>query len=181
MTANTIHFEHKAPCKSRNRGHRSFSGKTRKIYFLQKFQGKPAKKYLQKFFLDFFSSKMAGTRFLHYSPIPTHLHYTSTLFFVPADTEAITDKMQDLAAEDDMIDAPAKATALIESSHDVVVTLADPNADPKAALYAATTFEDLKLRPELLKGIYAMGYKKPSKIQAKALPLLMSQPYVCRS
>jgi len=32
------------------------------------------------------------------------------------------------------------------------------------------------LREELLKGVYAMGYQKPSKIQATALPLLLSDP-----
>jgi ATP-dependent RNA helicase DDX19/DBP5 len=34
-------------------------------------------------------------------------------------------------------------------------------------------FEDLKLRPELLKGVYAMGFNKPSKIQETALPLIL--------
>lgn len=31
---------------------------------------------------------------------------------------------------------------------------------------------------ELLKGIYDMGFSKPSKIQERALPLLLSNPYV---
>lgn len=36
--------------------------------------------------------------------------------------------------------------------------------------------------PDLLKGIYAMGFNKPSKIQERALPLLLSNPWVaCRS
>jgi superfamily II DNA/RNA helicase len=32
--------------------------------------------------------------------------------------------------------------------------------------------------PNLLKGIYAMKFQKPSKIQERALPLLLQNPYV---
>lgn len=32
--------------------------------------------------------------------------------------------------------------------------------------------------PDLLKGIYAMGFNKPSKIQERALPLLLANPCV---
>jgi superfamily II DNA/RNA helicase len=31
--------------------------------------------------------------------------------------------------------------------------------------------------PNLLKGIYAMKFQKPSKVQERALPLLVSNPY----
>lgn len=31
---------------------------------------------------------------------------------------------------------------------------------------------------DLLKGIYDMGFSKPSKIQERALPLLLANPYV---
>lgn len=88
----------------------------------------------------------------------------------------ITDRVEEMAPleEDDV--PTVKPSQLIESTHDVIVTLADPNADPKAALYSAASFEDLQLRPELLKGVYAMGFQKPSKIQGKALPLLMTKP-----
>ncbi|CAG8565945.1 13141_t:CDS:2 [Funneliformis caledonium] len=64
-----------------------------------------------------------------------------------------------------------KHNALQESSHDVVVTRVDD--DP---ILSVTTFEDLKLNENLLKGIYEMGFTKPSKIQAKALPLLIKTP-----
>jgi ATP-dependent RNA helicase DDX19/DBP5 len=30
--------------------------------------------------------------------------------------------------------------------------------------------------PDLLKGVYAVGFKKPSKIQEKALPMLLNNP-----
>ena len=34
---------------------------------------------------------------------------------------------------------------------------------------------------DLLKGIYNMGFSKPSKIQERALPLLLKDPCVCRT
>lgn len=78
------------------------------------------------------------------------------------------------------------------------VTLADQQADPNSPLFSAKSFEDLNLcvqrmvdvpsrladsnehcsHPNLLKGIYKMGYQKPSKIQEKALPLLLQNPSV---
>jgi ATP-dependent RNA helicase DDX19/DBP5 len=87
--------------------------------------------------------------------------------------------MDDLKAapssvEDDEI--PAKATQLIDSTHEVIVKLADPHADPKASLFAASTWEELQVKADLLKGLYAMNFQKPSKIQGKALPLLMAKP-----
>ncbi|KAK0547014.1 RNA helicase required for poly(A+) mRNA export [Tilletia horrida] len=69
-----------------------------------------------------------------------------------------------------------KPTELRESSYDVMVTLADQQADPNSPLYSAKTFEQLGLHEDLLKGIYAMKYQKPSKIQERALPLLLQNP-----
>lgn len=70
-----------------------------------------------------------------------------------------------------------KATDLLgDISSNVQVTLADRQADPNSPLYSAQSFEDLHLSPELLKGVYKMGFQKPSKIQEKALPLLLSDP-----
>uniref|UniRef100_A0A131XF06 RNA helicase n=1 Tax=Hyalomma excavatum TaxID=257692 RepID=A0A131XF06_9ACAR len=48
--------------------------------------------------------------------------------------------------------------------------------DPKSPLYSIKTFEELKLRPELLKGVYASGFDLPSKIQETALPTLLADP-----
>jgi ATP-dependent RNA helicase DDX19/DBP5 len=41
---------------------------------------------------------------------------------------------------------------------------------------AVKSFEQLGLSQELLKGIYAMGFEKPSKIQETALPMLLQNP-----
>ena len=49
-------------------------------------------------------------------------------------------------------------------------------ADPNSPLYSAKSFDELGLAPELLKGIYAMKFQKPSKIQERALPLLLHNP-----
>lgn len=43
---------------------------------------------------------------------------------------------------------------------------------------SASSFEDLNLSPELLKGLYVdMKFQKPSKIQAISLPMILTPPY----
>ncbi|EIW57287.1 DEAD-domain-containing protein [Trametes versicolor FP-101664 SS1] len=71
---------------------------------------------------------------------------------------------------------PDAVTDLIKSTFEVAVTLADQQADPNSPLFSAKTFEELGLHQDLLKGIYDMGFSKPSKIQERALPLLLSNP-----
>ncbi|XP_033338934.1 putative ATP-dependent RNA helicase Dbp80 [Megalopta genalis] len=48
--------------------------------------------------------------------------------------------------------------------------------DPASPLYSVKTFEALHLKPALLKGVYAMGFNAPSKIQETALPTLLADP-----
>ncbi|KAG7221670.1 hypothetical protein INR49_000037 [Caranx melampygus] len=48
--------------------------------------------------------------------------------------------------------------------------------DPTSPLYSVKTFEELRLKPELLKGIYNMGFNRPSRIQENALPMMLAQP-----
>ncbi|VDO07427.1 unnamed protein product [Rodentolepis nana] len=45
--------------------------------------------------------------------------------------------------------------------------------DPSNPLHSVKTFQDLNLDPQLLKGIAALGFNKPSAIQEKALPYLI--------
>lgn len=47
--------------------------------------------------------------------------------------------------------------------------------DAKSPLYSTQGFEDadLQLTPELLKGVYAMKFKRPSRIQATTLPIII--------
>ncbi|XP_075211502.1 putative ATP-dependent RNA helicase Dbp80 [Lycorma delicatula] len=61
---------------------------------------------------------------------------------------------------------------LIVSKHDIEVQ----RKDPTSPLYSVKTFEALNLKPELLKGVYEMGFNAPSKIQETALPTLLADP-----
>ncbi|KAJ3079760.1 RNA helicase required for poly(A+) mRNA export, partial [Physocladia obscura] len=78
--------------------------------------------------------------------------------------------------------AAAKHTRLIDTDGGaedggVRVTLGDAAAD--ATLYqgdGATSFEDLGLGAPLLRGIYGMGFERPSRIQQRALPVLLADP-----
>lgn len=68
------------------------------------------------------------------------------------------------------------SVGVIEPDSDVSVKLADAQADPNNPLYSIKTFEQLGLDETILKGIYQMRFTKPSKIQERALPLLLSDP-----
>lgn len=70
-----------------------------------------------------------------------------------------------------------QASALVDNKHEVQINLAQQWGDVSAPLSQVTSFEDLELPPEILKGVYAMNFQKPSKIQASALPLLMKPPF----
>lgn len=65
---------------------------------------------------------------------------------------------------------------LVENVHQVQVKLADLQADPSSPLYSAATFEELHIPEPILKGLYAMKFNRPSKVQEKALPLLLTNP-----
>lgn len=90
----------------------------------------------------------------------------------PADTNAVRSSP---AAEEP--ERKSKASELLENlSHQVEIKLADQQADPNSPLYSAKSFDDLNLEPALLKGLYRMGFQRPSKIQERALPLLLQNP-----
>eukprot|EP00184_Porphyridium_aerugineum_P006752 CAMPEP_0184701164 /NCGR_PEP_ID=MMETSP0313-20130426/18408_1 /TAXON_ID=2792 /ORGANISM="Porphyridium aerugineum, Strain SAG 1380-2" /LENGTH=87 /DNA_ID=CAMNT_0027161125 /DNA_START=7 /DNA_END=266 /DNA_ORIENTATION=+ len=38
----------------------------------------------------------------------------------------------------------------------------------------AESFESMKLRPDILRGLFSHGYERPSPIQVKALPAMLS-------
>ena len=84
---------------------------------------------------------------------------------------------QDSRAQDDGTAASQGKVAddlNIKEEKEVVVQLADGIS---SELYVGvSSFEDLGIDQELLKGVYGMGFKKPSKIQEKALPLLLMNP-----
>ncbi|KAJ7455233.1 P-loop containing nucleoside triphosphate hydrolase protein [Mycena galericulata] len=82
----------------------------------------------------------------------------------------------DAAPKADEKAQPGPNSDLIKSTFDVHVTLADQQGDPNSPLFSAKTFEELGLHQDLLRGIYDMGFSKPSKIQERALPLLLANP-----
>lgn len=61
---------------------------------------------------------------------------------------------------------------LVDNKNDLIIQRSDPNSP----LYSVKKFEDLRLNPNLLKGVYAMGFNAPSKIQESALPMLIAHP-----
>ncbi|KAL9006812.1 MAG: hypothetical protein Q9188_000423 [Gyalolechia gomerana] len=67
---------------------------------------------------------------------------------------------------------------LSEPSYEVNVKLSDVQADPNNPLFSIKNFNELGLSENIIKGIYEMRFVKPSKIQEKALPLLLANPPV---
>ena len=57
--------------------------------------------------------------------------------------------------------------SLVENKNDLEIQRKDPNCP----LYSVKSFEELNLQPNLLKGVYAMGFNAPSKIQVLVLLL----------
>jgi len=54
--------------------------------------------------------------------------------------------------------------------------LEDDGTNPQSPLHSVKTFEELKLEAQLLNGIYYMGFRRPSRIQERALPQLLAYP-----
>ncbi|XP_055747690.1 ATP-dependent RNA helicase DDX19A isoform X2 [Salvelinus fontinalis] len=63
-------------------------------------------------------------------------------------------------------------TSLVNTTNQVEVLQRDPNSP----LYSVKTFEELRLKDELLRGVYDMGFNRPSKIQENALPMMLAEP-----
>jgi len=62
--------------------------------------------------------------------------------------------------------------SLVENKNDLEIQRKNPNCP----LYSVKSFEALNLQANLLKGVYAMGFNAPSKIQETALPTLLADP-----
>ncbi|KAJ5683479.1 hypothetical protein N7462_006644 [Penicillium macrosclerotiorum] len=65
---------------------------------------------------------------------------------------------------------------LQEPDYTVEVKLSDLQADPNNPLFSVKSFEQLGLDERILKGLSTMNFRQPSKVQERALPLLMSNP-----
>uniref|UniRef100_A0A3B3S3M7 RNA helicase n=1 Tax=Paramormyrops kingsleyae TaxID=1676925 RepID=A0A3B3S3M7_9TELE len=90
-----------------------------------------------------------------------------------------TDDDGDKPDEDDKEDRAAQSllnklirSNLVNTTNQVEVLQRDPNSP----LYSVKSFEELRLKSQLLQGVYAMGFNRPSKIQENALPMMLAEP-----
>ncbi|KAK2739940.1 RNA helicase required for poly(A+) mRNA export [Myotisia sp. PD_48] len=67
-------------------------------------------------------------------------------------------------------------SALQDSEYTVNVKLSDQQADPNNPLYSIKDFDELGLDQAIVQGLRGMNFRRPSKIQERALPLLMQNP-----
>jgi len=65
---------------------------------------------------------------------------------------------------------------LVDNEYEVEVKLSDLQNDQESPLYSVSSFEELGLSKAINDGLLAMNFKKPSKIQERALPLMLSNP-----
>ncbi|EQK98921.1 DEAD-like helicase [Ophiocordyceps sinensis CO18] len=73
---------------------------------------------------------------------------------------------------DDAVDGPG----LHEPEWDVEVSLSELQNNEATPFHSATTWQDLGLSEPILKGLLALNFLKPSKVQGKSLPLMLSDP-----
>ncbi|KAK3360138.1 P-loop containing nucleoside triphosphate hydrolase protein [Lasiosphaeria hispida] len=79
------------------------------------------------------------------------------------------------AAPEAPVDGPEE-TNLVDNTYEVEVKLSDLQNDQESPLYSVSSFDELGLPKAINDGLLAMNFKKPSKIQEKALPLMLSNP-----
>ncbi|KAK4452369.1 P-loop containing nucleoside triphosphate hydrolase protein [Podospora aff. communis PSN243] len=70
----------------------------------------------------------------------------------------------------------AEPSNLVENEYEVEVKLSDLQNDQESPLYSVSSFDQLGLPKSINDGLLAMNFKKPSKIQERALPLMISNP-----
>ncbi|GJN70947.1 ATP-dependent RNA helicase DBP5 [Purpureocillium lilacinum] len=87
------------------------------------------------------------------------------------------------AADPTVADAQADGTVealggsgLHEPEWDVEVSLSELQDNEATPFHSATTWQDLGLSETILKGLLALKFLKPSKVQGKSLPLMLSDP-----
>jgi len=90
----------------------------------------------------------------------------------------IQEGIKNLSTEQDNEQPELKAVPADAGEAVVEVKLAASNVkDLTDPLYVGvSTFEDMKLHQKLLENVYSAGFVKPSKIQEKAIPLLLHDP-----
>jgi ATP-dependent RNA helicase DDX19/DBP5 len=82
-------------------------------------------------------------------------------------------------AADDQVDGTVEqlgGSGLQEPEWDVEVSLSDLQANEATPFHSATKWEDLNLPEPIFKALLALNFLKPSKVQGKSLPLMLSDP-----
>ena len=86
--------------------------------------------------------------------------------------EGETAAEKDLAAAEKSLLQKVIRNGLVENKNDLEIQ----RKEPRSPLYSVKSFQALNLKPQLLKGVYGMGFNAPSKIQETALPTLLADP-----
>ncbi|XP_042499156.1 DEAD-box ATP-dependent RNA helicase 38 [Macadamia integrifolia] len=85
------------------------------------------------------------------------------------------DKAEDLNVASLAIDENKNVNKFLDDPEDSSISAVTSGDTPYTS---ASTFEDLKLSPELLQALYVdMNFERPSKIQAISLPMILTPPY----
>ena len=77
--------------------------------------------------------------------------------------------------------AKAQSSALQKLLHDQLTRIGERDVDinnvpTNSPLFSVKSFAELRLKEDLVKGVTAMGFHAPSKIQEVALPVLIGEP-----
>lgn len=96
-----------------------------------------------------------------------------------APAEAKDTTPQPAAVGEDQIDGTVETeggSGLQEPDYEVEVALSDLQNNEATPFHSATTWEGIGLSESLLKGLRALNFQKPSKVQGKSLPLMLGNP-----
>ncbi|XP_028789631.1 DEAD-box ATP-dependent RNA helicase 38 [Neltuma alba] len=113
------------------------------------------------------------------APAPDHKSWADEVEEeVPKETSEATESSSTVSAlnvDELTIDEKKKSPKVLDEPDDSSIQAVSSGDTP---YNSASTFEDLNLSPELLKGLYVeMKFQKPSKIQAISLPMVLNPPY----
>ncbi|KOS21568.1 ATP-dependent RNA helicase DBP5 [Escovopsis weberi] len=96
-----------------------------------------------------------------------------------ASPEKQAPEAEEPSAQEGQIDGAGEelgGPGLQEPEWDVEVSLSDLQNNQATPFHSATSWKDMGLSESLLKGLLALNFQKPSKVQGKSLPLMLSDP-----
>lgn len=94
-------------------------------------------------------------------------------------TEPAPAPAADSTVADAQLDGTVEAlggSRLQDPEWDVEVSLSELQNNEATPFHSATTWQDLGLSEPILNGLLALNFLKPSKVQGKSLPLMLSDP-----